>query len=774
MVMNQERISSIASILINYNYLSKTNKPSQLLSYVNPINSTEVQNIATATGIAYEEVFDFFNTTRPCIINTATILNNTFESNVITETIFSTCFYVADQPSFNCDIIGWNSRVIVFICSLAYIFVTIMMFFTKRKFIATTLCWGRPGCLIPVNMLDSYENRYGYALSFGLTVSSCFSVIFSDYSDIVGLEMAQQLVLLPSYLSVIVKMTCSAIISVSGAPFLICQSLDNQLVGSLIGLCMSLTWFVYELSLKIPILSACSLGMLKLSGFRILYLLLDLPKHICLLLLIIKFTWTVIVKIKFRLKQRKNGQGFIWMQTDKIKSSNEYIYKHVASLLNSKQKKIQCDDNNLSKFKFSSLIRDNNPGFKFSLRIISSAFISCLGVYIMLIGVLMLYEFLFGFRKSEGFINNNGLEALHLQFGVSVEYIKHLVICMKVSIWIATLISVSLFFFVMVNSLFWYRFHILSLRKGDWSFLPATINKHNLISPINVMVASMNFAGYQVAYSIWGFVIIFMLFFVILMIITSQIFLPIVYKENSFLLKQIISLWPTILIGCVIILLQRLLARFILLIEKDVLAVDNRRIFHGAAFFLFYFNIFIGIFSSFLRIIYGLILGVLFYQRIQKSSLPRSFEDWDNGYMSYIGYILLEHYHTNPVLQCFVRLLLEVNERKFLKDDSDLYGSLYSLSETHSTVKNIQKTRALNRWHLYVVLLQNPSLKKFRSHRIISKNASTMEKKSFINFRTVTNLFSRSKYVFNDSKYFEINENSPTVPLDNSNTNGQF
>ncbi|XP_012555170.1 stimulated by retinoic acid gene 6 protein-like isoform X1 [Hydra vulgaris] len=784
MVMNQERISSIASILIYYGYLSKANKPSQLLSYVNPINSTEVQNIATATRIAYEEVFDFFNTTRPCITDKATTLNNTFESNEITKTIFSSCFYVADQPSFNCDIIGWNSRVIIFIYSLAYIFVTIMMFFTKRKFIATKLCWGRPGCLIPVNMLDSYENRYGYALSFGLTVSSCFSVIFSDYSDIVGLEMAQKLTLLPSYLSVFVKMTFSAIISVSGAPFLICQSLDNQLVGCLIGLCMSLSWFVYELSLKIPILSACSLGMLELSGFRILYLLVDLPKHVCLLLLVIKFTWTVIIKIKFRLKQRKSGQGFIWMQTDKTKTNNEYIYKHVASLLSSKQKKIQCDDNNLSKFKFNSLIRDNNPGFKFSLRIILSAFISCLAVYIMLIGIFMSYEFLFGFRKSEGFFNIGGLETLHLQLGISLEYLKRLVICIKASIWIATLLSVGIFFFVMVNSLFWYRFHILSLRKGDWSFLPATINKHDLISPIDVMVASMNFAGYQVAYSIWGFIIIFILFFVILMIITTQIFLPIVYKENSFLLKQIISLWPTILIGCVIILLQRLLARFILLIEKDVLAVDNRRIFHGAAFFLFYFNIFIGIFSSFLRIIYGLILGVLFYQRIQKSSLPRSFENWDNGYMSYIGYILLEHYHTNPVLQCFVRLLLEVNERKFLKDDSDLYSSLYSLSETHSTVKNIQKTRALNRWHLYVILLQNPSLQKFRSHRIISKNASTMERKPYILFRTVTNLFSRSKYVFNDSKYLEIDENakstlrklsnSSTVPLDNSNTNGQF
>ncbi|XP_065640304.1 stimulated by retinoic acid gene 6 protein-like isoform X2 [Hydra vulgaris] len=760
MVMNHKRISSIASSLINYGYLSKSNEPSQLLSYVNSININKVQNIANVTGIAREEVFNFFNTTHSCIINAATPLNNTattfnnsFKSNETMKSIFSLCFYLDDQLNdeqsndyqlnYHCDIIGWNHQVIVFICSLAYIFMIIMTFFTKRKFLASTLCWGRPGCLFPVNMLDSYENRFGYALSFGLTASSCYSVISSEYYDIVGMKMAQQFSLLPFYLSVFVTMMLAAIISVSGAPFLICQRLDNQLVGGLIGLCMSLGWFVYELSWKIPILSACSLGNFKLSGF-------------------------------------------IWMQTDKTKSGNEYIYKYVASLLNSKQKELRCDDNKLTKFKFKWVFDDNKSGFKFSLRIISSTFISCLAVYIAFIQIIRLYELLFVTIENSGdFKSYKTITDALLELLGKSSYIKQLVICIKVSIWIAALLSVSLFLYVMVNSLLWYRFHILSLRKGDWSFLPPSLKRHELISSIDIMVSSMNFAGYQVAYSLWGFSILFMALFVILMFISHQIILPIINKENSFLLRLIISYWPTILIGCVLIILQRLLARFILLIEKDVLAVDNRRIFHGTAFFLLYFNIFVGVFLSALRIIYSLTLGVLFYQRMQKSSLPRSFENWDNGYMSYIGYILLEHYHTNPVLQCFVRLLLENKERKFLTDDSDLYSSFYSLNEALPKMKNFKKTRALNRWHLYVLLLQNPSLQKFRSHRIVSKNDSTKEKKPHILFRTITNLCSGSKHVFNDSEYFgENNEyanstlrklsNWSTVPLDNSNANGQF
>ena len=54
-------------------------------------------------------------------------------------------------------------------------------------------------------MLDSYENRLGYTLSFGLTVSTCFSVVFSDYTDIVGVDIAQQLSKVPIYFSGKVK-----------------------------------------------------------------------------------------------------------------------------------------------------------------------------------------------------------------------------------------------------------------------------------------------------------------------------------------------------------------------------------------------------------------------------------------------------------------------------------------------------------------------------------------------------------------------------------------
>ena len=56
-----------------------------------------------------------------------------------------------------------------------------------------------------------------------------------------------------------------------------------------------------------------------------------------------------------------------------------------------------------------------------------------------------------------------------------------------------------------------------------------------------------------------------------------------------------------------------------------------RRAFHILSYFMFYFNIFIGMVSCLLRILFGLIFGIVFLSRLQKSSLPRSYERRDPG-----------------------------------------------------------------------------------------------------------------------------------------------
>ena len=57
----------------------------------------------------------------------------------------------------------------------------------------------------------------------------------------------------------------------------------------------------------------------------------------------------------------------------------------------------------------------------------------------------------------------------------------------------------------------------------------------------------------------------------------------------------------------------------------------NRRLFHVCTFFLFFFNIFLGVFSCLKRIIVGAVLGVMFLGRTQKSVISRDFELKDPG-----------------------------------------------------------------------------------------------------------------------------------------------
>ena len=38
------------------------------------------------------------------------------------------------------------------------------------------------------------------------------------------------------------------------------------------------------------------------------------------------------------------------------------------------------------------------------------------------------------------------------------------------------------------------------------------------------------------------------------------------------------------------------------------------------------------------------------------------------GFKAYVGYILMEHYHSNPVVHCFARLLLESQNKNCSAD----------------------------------------------------------------------------------------------------------
>lgn len=58
-----------------------------------------------------------------------------------------------------------------------------------------------------------------------------------------------------------------------------------------------------------------------------------------------------------------------------------------------------------------------------------------------------------------------------------------------------------------------------------------------------------------------------------------------------------------------------------------------RKVYHNFSFFLFFFYILIGLFKCIKRVLYSLVIGLIFVPRLDRSVLVSGFEHYDNGNM---------------------------------------------------------------------------------------------------------------------------------------------
>ncbi|XP_078354713.1 stimulated by retinoic acid gene 6 protein-like [Oculina patagonica] len=295
-----------------------------------------------------------------------------------------------------------------------------------------------------------------------------------------------------------------------------------------------------------------------------------------------------------------------------------------------------------------------------------------------------------------------------------------------VSIFVAVGISGIYSIVLVANMLSWYRKHLLRLQRGERDFLPLKIFKRN---PSAITAATLKYSGYQVAYLCWGVTIVVLTLSLVGFVVGQQIILPMVDGSfDSFLWSKLKDLWPAVLLSLVFFWIQLLLAKYVFLVDKDTtLALDNRRLFHVCTYFLFFFNIFLGVVSCLKRILIGAVLGVMFLGRTQKSVISRDFELKDPGFNAYVGYLLLEHSHANPVLVTFCRLLIKTYNDSQASENGECSTETNRVVENNPCCSNHQVSieldsvlrrnnfrRVRNRWHLLYTLQNNPSLQEHR------------------------------------------------------------
>ena len=97
-----------------------------------------------------------------------------------------------------------------------------------------------------------------------------------------------------------------------------------------------------------------------------------------------------------------------------------------------------------------------------------------------------------------------------------------------------------------------------------------------------------------------------------------------------------------------------------------------------------------------LRLIYGLIFGLLTIQRMDVPTVAYYLEGMDAGYGAYVGFMVVDKTHTHPIALSFINLL-----KALAKDNT-----------------KIPNTPGKANWHLLYTLLKNDELRHYRKHSI--------------------------------------------------------
>ncbi|VDI19263.1 Hypothetical predicted protein [Mytilus galloprovincialis] len=126
---------------------------------------------------------------------------------------------------------------------------------------------------------------------------------------------------------------------------------------------------------------------------------------------------------------------------------------------------------------------------------------------------------------------------------------------------------------------------------------------------------------------------------------------------------------------------------------QKALALENLNFFNILSFLMFFFHVIIGFVSCLTRITAGLWISLISLARIDKNMLPKGYEKQDTGYSAYIGMLMVEVHHRNPVASVFCNELLVSNREKgcanvLLAPVNDNQGNAESISQKISIAVN--------------------------------------------------------------------------------------
>uniref|UniRef100_A0A8D2IR27 Stimulated by retinoic acid gene 6 protein-like n=1 Tax=Varanus komodoensis TaxID=61221 RepID=A0A8D2IR27_VARKO len=531
------------------------------------------------------------------------------------------------------------------------------------------LCQVGQDALEPLDFMGAYSNRWSLSFAFGATATKVMILFSEGY----GPEQV-----LPQWAHAIVLFIGATEVGLSSYPFFVCLSTRFQIIGACLGFLYTGTWTV----VMIVDIIQCPHGLVVGEYEKIIFYW---PSLLCKVFLLGRFAYIFVQALRVRL------------QMDLNQEETSFLELHQAQYVQQLMKKPPTEQP--PKSWIQQKVYEWDPLFQFPCRMI------CMGVLAMICLYMVSKGDLLVLRVSAPSQVDKPVMALIQSLEEFIDVTE--------GVWTATtftacLTCVSYVFHILAC----YRKHMKRLWAGQKQFLPVMFSK---CSSSQSVAAIARYSGWQIAYILWGYLIIHVVQCLFGVLLMYSFVLPV---KNGQGVEMVKNLGIGILTLCIIIgfiLLQVLIAaRFFLqpkILENDKekpLALDNRRGFQNFNYFFFFYNVLLGLGSCLFRLLSSIVVGAWLIARIDRTIMPKGYEALDMGFRTWIGMLFLDHYHTNPTLICFCHILvLKARERP-------QQGSTYYQHFNNATGKPEVSKKSRTRWLLLYTLLNNPSLSALR------------------------------------------------------------
>ncbi|XP_015757550.1 PREDICTED: stimulated by retinoic acid gene 6 protein homolog isoform X2 [Acropora digitifera] len=602
--------------------------------------------------------------------------------------------------------------------------ILILTFLKRRESYKLSSCNGYPGLVIPINFLrSSKSNRFAIAATFGATASTCLVIFVNPNLDNFFPEDSHP------WVKVIQGLVSVLVYGIVFYPFFACLTTTYKLIGSLMGFVYAAIRFAFELVFIFQCGSYYDENKRKDMYLRVLPLL---PILCCLLFILLRFA--VLLGVQVRKHWISNSscgtcvRDLISTQLQKVPVSDSDAdillngnteIEHVSRLLNLDRNKTASDVKGFRKLLYC--IYQPRPDFKFSTQFVST----------LIVAGIILFQIAIAYVAYACFIRPDQIKGV-LSKCVSepdpkrCENSLNTILGFVDGAWIlCLLISVIL----LLHFMKCHRDHVLQLYRGERRFFQDVS-----VSPVMLVGRSLRFSGYQIAHTLIGFLCLLTPIVVIALIagvITAFPYNPYVQILLEGLKQLALNFLPTVVFAVVMWLFQLFLSFFVFS-DRDfsitTITVDNRQLFSIASYFFFFYNIILGFIAGFIRILKGLLLGIIFMARIDRACLMQGYQTWDKAFVAYLGFLNVLVAHSHPVMLVFCHLLINRDSDLWLEESlprTESSGTLQEESYGEGIVRLRRVTRfsqkAANRWLLAVMLLRNPSLLRYRRQGSVTR-----------------------------------------------------